>query len=1132
VNKIPDEVKHRIKQCKTRVVGPSQEELNTIGEIELNLQIKNKTFTINAIVVTNLHAPLILGVNFLSKYNTVINFSNKTVTIDDVTLKINPDYLNSINVTVSEYNNKLIIHNTFMLPPKQTQIVPISLSTKFTNLLTNQNLLDRGIYTKITHTPNGIYIHLKNDRIIAQKLYPNQNIGELQTHHETMYHTIKDPNIHSTLPTRHFQGDEDITDFEGNVIKINRALPLHQRKQALELIYKYRHLFTTDVEKIKIVKAKPYRIRLKSTEPVHCSEYQLGHREREKAMEIIRKLQSAKVIEPSNASYRSPFFIKKKKDSSIRLLVDYRKLNRFVHMDRNSVIRPSILIEKLHKMKYFNLCDLISGYYQLPLHKDSRDCTSFAIDGKLFRFCTLPQGLCCSSAAMAQTVNEIFQDEIYDNIMATYVDDFLSYSDSFTSGLTRLERILKKIDQYNFRFKTTKSEFFATEIDILGFHVSNNTIQPSKKNIETILKLKAPRTVRQVRQLLGMYGFFRTFIRDFSGITKPITDLLKNRSKDKKEPIIWGEEQEKAFQILKKEITSPPILQIFDPDKPTFVEVDASSTNVAGILTQIDPRTGNRKPVSYYSSKLPPTKGGRSSFDIELIALSRSLTAFRPYLIFNHFTVLTDNQALATRAIHSRTLNVKRLARINDVISQFSFDIKHISGKNNVLADCLSRANYEEKINNVCTLEPPTTITNEEFIAEQNKDRKLKAIRDIKTNVLLSPNDYTAHERKTFLRQSRRYSLNKEGILCAHKFNKRQLHKLIAIPSQLVNKVIQMAHEGLATGNHFGRNKTLLRLSTKFHWNEMWKDISQYVKSCDICQKNKRKYIKEGHIKERKLDNRYPPIFQHLSVDVLGPYSFGTNKLYVIAAVDKGSKFLIAQAFHSMNSDNVIEFMENIITQYILPRTIHFDNASYFTSEKVANFLKLHEIKPSFSIPYFPQTNGQAEHHMGQLNIAIKSLLASGHKPSEIPRLLKFVQRAYNTCPHPGLPNQVSPAYLVFGIEDTYIEAQLRITSELSTSRKEELETLMSIRNTVPAILHSNFEIYAENYNKGRKNVEYEIGDKILLKNDTKNKLEPKFSGPYEIIDKISSTVYIIQLPDRKFLTHIGLLKKYYARND
>jgi flagellar assembly factor FliW len=272
-------------------------------------------------------------------------------------------------------------------------------------------------------------------------LHPKQNLGELRKHTETIYHTVENLQSHLTPPSHYFRGDEDITDLEGNVIKINHDLPLHLRKQALTLLYRYRHLFTTDVEKIKIVKAKPYLIRLKSNEPVSCPEYQLGHREREKALEVIKKLQIAKVIEQSQASYRSPIFVKKKSDNSIRLLVDYQKLNNFVHLDRNTVIRPQILLDKLHKMRYFNLCDLISGYYQLPLHEESRDCTSFAIDGKLFRFRTLPQGLCCSSAAMAQAVNEIFQDEIYDNIMATYIDDFLSYAENFDAALQRLERI-------------------------------------------------------------------------------------------------------------------------------------------------------------------------------------------------------------------------------------------------------------------------------------------------------------------------------------------------------------------------------------------------------------------------------------------------------------------------------------------------------------------------------------------------------------------------------------------------------------------------------------------------------------------------------------------------------------------
>jgi hypothetical protein len=629
-----------------------------------------------------------------------------------------------------------------------------------------------------------------------------------------------------------------------------------------------------------------------------------------------------------------------------------------------------------------------------------------------------------------------------------------------------------------------------------------------------------------------MYNYFRSFIKNFSSITKPITELLKNRSKNKKEPIQWLPEHQKAFDELKKTITQPPVLQLFEPTRKIIVECDASGTALSGILSQIDPETGLKHPVSYYSSTLKDTKKGRASYDIELEAVCRTFTAFRPYLALTHFTLLCDNKAVVHQSIKGKTFNARRISKINDIINQFSFDIEHISSSKNVLADYLSRATYKETINNTnITVTPPIDdYSNDEFIQEQEKDKNLKAIRNLILERKPSPSDFSPYERKHLYRQSRRFNINKEGILCYTKFNRGQRLSLIAVPKHLTSKIIQLVHE--TVGNHFGFPKTYLQLQNKFYFENMYRQVKNYTQSCHFCQQNKRSYEKLGHLSERKLDHDKPYVFQHISIDSLGPYTFSpTQKWHVMATIDKATKFLVLRAYQTINSHNVIHFLTNLITTYPMPYRLLSDNHPTFKSDAVRNFLEKYNIKPVYSPPYSAHCNGEIERQMANINLSILAKLAEKHSPSSLPSIVKFIAQAHNCSSHPLLPNKCSPFFLLYGFEANLLERQLNIHHQPSPSREKEIQRLNLFRESIPKILHANFECYSKYYNAKHKNKEFNIGDKVLVKKIQANKLDTKFYGPQLIIKKLSPTVYILQDDDKEeYLTHIEYLKPYFTR--
>jgi len=428
--------------------------------------------------------------------------------------------------------------------------------------------------------------------------------------------------------------------------------------------------------------------------------------EREKARQLLRDLETAGIIRKSKSKYCSSTFLKTKKSGSVpRLLVDYKKVNDRIAADQNAVARIDTIMEALQRAKWYSVIDLAAGYYQFPLTQNCQHITAFRLDSlPLMEYTVLPQGLKISASAMTRAVYDIFENELF-KIMTAYLDDICVYGQSFDEELQNLERVLKKLEAHNFRLNTEKAFFFQRKIKLLGMEIENGKIMSSDENISAIANIRTPKTVKQVRGLISSFSFFRKFMPNFTQIAAPILKLLQGKN-DGKEKITWLKEHEDALNELKSRIISKPILQIFDPDRETFLQTDARSHAIGAVLSQRDPADGQIKPVSYFSEKLSPRKKTLSSYDLELIALERSLKFYRKYLFLKKFKVFTDHKNLVYgRITEAATLNTSRLARITDVLNTFNFEIEHVKGTNNAVADMLSRQINHDKINAIKKIE-------------------------------------------------------------------------------------------------------------------------------------------------------------------------------------------------------------------------------------------------------------------------------------------------------------------------------------------------------------------------------------------------------------------------------------------
>ena len=294
------------------------------------------------------------------------------------------------------------------------------------------------------------------------------------------------------------------------------------------------------------------------------------------------------------------------------------------------------------------------GYYQIEMMESARKITAFVTTDGHYEYNRMPFGLVNAPAVFQSLMNRLVSELGHDQIVC-YLDDVIIPSRTITEGLDLLQRYLDLLRKHGLTLRLDKCAFLHTEIDFLGHRVGPTGISPGRQKTQAIELFPKPKNVTEVRRFLGLTGFFRKFVANYSLIAEPLTLLLQ-----KDQPFIWGDEQERAFTMLKDKLTCKPVLEVFNFNAEHEVHCDASSVGLAGILLQsTDGKTFN--PVLYYSRHCTEVESKYPSFELEVLAVVESLERFRVYILGKPFKVVTDCDAITT--MKSKTEPNRRIAR-------------------------------------------------------------------------------------------------------------------------------------------------------------------------------------------------------------------------------------------------------------------------------------------------------------------------------------------------------------------------------------------------------------------------------------------------------------------------------------
>lgn len=651
------------------------------------------------------------------------------------------------------------------------------------------------------------------------------------------------------------------------------------------------------------------------------------------------------------------------------------------------------------------------------------------------------------------------------------MDDLLIATRTIDENLEYLRLVMERMKEYGLQIRLDKCSFVKTQLEYLGYRITKNEIKPGLTKTEAVRQFPTPRTQRQLRGFLGLTGYFRRFVRNYSLIAKPLTYLLKNDAK-----FDITKEHIQAIERLKESLISEPVLKIYSPMKETEIHTDASSHGFGAILLQ---KQEDQKfhPVYFYSGKTTDEQKNYHSFELETLAVVKALERFRVYVLGKPFVLVTDCDAMR-RTLDKKEIN-RKIARWSLALQEYSFTTEHRKAEKMAHVDGLSRC-YDVN-----------TIEDDDYdglLILQDLDPEISEIKKKKTEDDQNLQDYKIIKGKLF------------------RIIKQEC--LFVVPRGLRRDLVMKIHERVA---HMGADKTTAELRKKYYFRNMCKYVKNCLANCLRClEYDQRAGAKEGFL--HSIEKGTKP-WDTIHIDHVGPLIKTTaGHRHIFEAIDGFLKFTLLEAVKSTSTAETLKALDAMFRIFGAPRRIISDRGSAFTSNDFENYCEKYGIQHVKVAVQTPRGNGKIERYN---RIIIPALCKPTEKPDQWHTVLGTVQLALNNSVQRTIRR--SPAEVMFGhglrqgpldtITDTLNE---ELQLEQLKEHREEIR-----RQTTDNITHSQQQ-QKRGYDRKRKPYSmFQPGEYVTIRQvnpieDGSKKMARKYIGPYLIKQKLDWDRYLV----------------------
>ena len=861
------------------------------------------------------------------------------------------------------------------------------------------------------------------------------------------------------------------------------------------------------------------------TGPISKAPYRMAPAELKELHEQLQELLNKGFIRPSHSPWGAPVLFVKKKDGTMRLCIDYRELNKVTIRNKYPLPRIEDLFDQLQGATVFSKIDLRSGYHQLKIKEGDIPKSAFRTRYGHYEFVVMPFGLTNAPAAFMDLMNRVFK-EFLDKFVIVFIDDILIYSKTRDQHEKHIRTVLQTLKQHQLYAKFSKCEFWLDRVAFLGHVISKDGIMVDPAKVEAVSNWKRPTNASEIRSFLGLAGYYRKFVADFSKLAMPLTTLTRKGKKFE-----WTEDCEKSFQELKRRLTSAPILTIPDGDEGFVIYSDASKMGLGAVLMQ------NGKVIAYASRQLKDYEKNYPTHDLELAAVVFALKIWRHYLYGVRCQIYTDHQSLKY-FFTQKDLNMRQ-RRWLELVKDYDCEILYHPGKANKVADALSRKTPASLMSLNAMSKPLQKEISEfglELIVGRLSAMTLSPtiLEDIRSKQDLDPS--LARIKKDMLEgKCEGFTASDDGVL---KFKGR-----LCVPKdeELRKKILEEAHNTPYT-LHPGVTKMYVDLKNSFWWFGMKKDVAHYVKHCMTCQQVKAEHQKPGGVLQSIQIPEWK--WEDIAMDFIIGLPKTTNGFdaiwVIIDRLTKSAHFLPIRVTSSMEQLAEL-YVQEVVRLHGVPRSIISDRDSRFTSHFWKSVQAAMGTKLKFSTAFHPQTDGQTERTNQTLEDMLRAC-ALDFKGSWC-KFLPLAEFAYNNsyqatigmAPYEALYGRRcrSPIYWHEAGEKKLAESELKEKTDFFNKTTEALKVIQQRIATA----QSRQKSYAD---VRRRPLEFEVGDLVFIKVapmkgvmrfGKKGKLSPRYVGPYMVIERIGNVAYKLDLPQEMTsihnVFHVSMLKKY-----
>lgn len=665
-----------------------------------------------------------------------------------------------------------------------------------------------------------------------------------------------------------------------------------------------------------------------------------------------------------------------------------------------------------------------------------------------------------------------------------YIDDIIIASSNEEEHYKHVRIVLERLRKYELKLNVAKSAFAQKEVLFLGHLVSKAGIRPPTDKIDAIKMFPKPTVASELRKFVCMINFYRRFLPNAAKLQGRLHILIKGNKKRDKTPIIWTTDAEKAFEECKKLLENAVTLAHPKPDAKLVLFVDASNFAVGAAIHQIV--DGQLEPLGFYSKRMTDHQKRYSTYDRELLAIYQSIKHFKHTIEGRSCTILTDHKPITFAFMQKPEKASPRQLTHLDFIGQYTTDIQHIPGKDNIVADLLSR------IESITSCEP---INFEDLAESQKTDEEL--------------NGFLKNNESTLQLKLIKVPNTTKSIICD--VSTKHVRPFITkdFRQQIFNSVHNLAHPS--------KRATMKQISERFVWPNMNKDIAYMAKTCISCQKAKVARHNRTAIEKFALPDKR---FEWIHIDLVGPLPLSSGYGYCLTIIDRFTRWPVAIPIEDIHASTVANALINgWITHFGVPTRITTDQGKQFEARLFNELARMIGAKHLRSSPRHPQANGVIERFHRTMKGAIKS---QNHEcwTQSLPLIMLALRNVYKD------DIEATPSEMVYGTTlkmpcDFFEKIEF---DTLETEFVQQLRELMDKIKPVPASNHANNKVFVQK--------ELQTCTHVFLRDDSVRKpLKAPYDGPYKVLSRNDKTMEI-QIKDRKVRVSLDRVKAAFLPID